>query len=118
MPEVGYTKPNDREIVVLRDDHGKALGIEKTEGFGSEGGYGPVQDWAKVPQGKALLDHPSFTRSPALLWWLSVQRKASSSPLENQEGERLAQRGSKPIGLQTAHHGSTTSEKARRHLYV
>lgn len=109
----GYTKLNDTEIVVvnygdysqeqftegldrLEREHGKEIGIEKAERFGSEGEYGPdLSEEAKTKGEKAwdvLLSDPAFKGSPAIQEGLRDRRARFDSLLKQFSGPALQQR--------------------------
>ena len=79
-------------LKVLEEQNGQAIGITAQAKFGSEGEYGPVQDWIADPEGTriALPDDP--TGRSDLQGWLRDRRAAFDALVEEYSGEKLAQR--------------------------
>ena len=84
---------NDADFVDKLGQLGQSnVEIEKVDQFGSEGEYGPEQDWSKNRAGKAFLRPVLAGRSPALQKWVRGRRNAFEKLLKEYEGQNLVDR--------------------------
>ena len=81
-----------KALLALEADHGKSLGIESTIKFGSEGKYGPVENWGTDQTAADRLDAGRTAGSPDLLEWVHTRISAYGALLERYTGEQLLER--------------------------
>lgn len=102
--DAGYTKLTDRSIVVL--DFSGTPGIEaaiekfsqtyepieSNHPFRAESEYGPVHDWGKDPQGKAIENETFTGKRPAAEGYIRAARLQADKLSEEYSGQNLVSR--------------------------
>jgi hypothetical protein len=106
-PDVGYTKTDAREAVVInfgkdpkfneklnlfREKYDERITIKTAYKFGADGDYGPVHDWSSDPEGEALRPRADAPGSSSLVAWLDSRRALFDKLLEQYSGESLRAR--------------------------
>jgi hypothetical protein len=106
-PDVGYTKTDAREAVVInfgkdpkfnekinlfREKYDERITIKTAYNFGADGDYGPVHDWNADPEGEALRPRADAPGSSSLIAWLDSRRALFDKLLEQYSGESLRAR--------------------------
>ena len=77
-----------RSLESIRSDLERA-GMVEAKRFWSEGEYGYEHDWAKDPQGAAILDHGGITGRPDLQAWIRHRRGAFEDLLAQYSDDNL-----------------------------